>query len=490
MNKQKLLLLGCGAVGQNVLGIFSAFRNNDDFSKIIIIDKIDMSMAPAVIHAVTKGAKFVQAKVTKENYSEILSQYVKENDIIVDLSVTISTTDLVCWALSHSVHYVNTALELWEESNSQDWTFEERTTKDCRLQERTLHRRQYETKEAIKLLSNQYQSTCVLDHGMNPGLVSHFTKAALLNIANNIKNPPKELFDAIKSRNFARIAMYLQVAVIHISEQDNQVCLPGRGKKQGEFLSTWSCEGFVEEGLEPTQLGFGTHEKQIPRNAVLPVKGEKNQIFIPVAGIDFKMITYVPGYGEIVGYNIPHSEASTISSFLTVYEEGEAIYRPTCHYVYQPPSVAVESWAELLKQPAGNRTLDNFRVLQGCDLKEGHDAVGVLLICENGLDGKPSANPQSYWAGSIVSVEENLKKSGILSAPTTVQVAVSILSLVEWIYDGNTDKGLIWPESVDHDYILNRASPWLGDVVFGPVSGWAPKSTQFFDFCCDKRVLD
>ena len=32
----------------------------------------------------------------------------------------------------------------------------------------------------------------------------------------------------------------------------------------GVFVNTWSVEGFVSEGLQPAELGWGTHEKHLP----------------------------------------------------------------------------------------------------------------------------------------------------------------------------------------------------------------------------------
>ena len=34
----------------------------------------------------------------------------------------------------------------------------------------------------------------------------------------------------------------------------------------GVFVNTWSVEGFVSEGLQPAELGWGTHEKWMPEN--------------------------------------------------------------------------------------------------------------------------------------------------------------------------------------------------------------------------------
>ena len=49
---------------------------------------------------------------------------------------------------------------------------------------------------------------------------------------------------------------------IHIAERDTQRARTP--KPQGEFVNTWSVEGFVAEGLQPSELGWGTHEKTMP----------------------------------------------------------------------------------------------------------------------------------------------------------------------------------------------------------------------------------
>ena len=50
--------------------------------------------------------------------------------------------------------------------------------------------------------------------------------------------------------------------MIHIAERDTQVAnVP---KRPGEFVNTWSVDGFVSEGSQPAELGWGTHEKTLP----------------------------------------------------------------------------------------------------------------------------------------------------------------------------------------------------------------------------------
>ncbi|MCK9993665.1 MAG: hypothetical protein Dbin4_02185, partial [Alphaproteobacteria bacterium] len=59
--------------------------------------------------------------------------------------------------------------------------------------------------------------TAVITHGANPGLVSHFVKQALLNIATDTG---VEHGDPNTREEWAKLAHKLGVKVIHIAERD------------------------------------------------------------------------------------------------------------------------------------------------------------------------------------------------------------------------------------------------------------------------------
>ena len=42
---------------------------------------------------------------------------------------------------------------------------------------------------------------------------------------------------------------------------------PSSPKPRNVFVNTWSIEGFLSEGMQPAELGWGTHEKWAPANA-------------------------------------------------------------------------------------------------------------------------------------------------------------------------------------------------------------------------------
>ncbi len=122
-------------------------------------------------------------------------------------------------------------------------------------------------------------------------------------------------------------------------------------KAVNEFVNTWSIEGFYEEGTAPAELGWGTHERRLPKHAHTPVGGPGNQIFLAQPGVRTFVHSWVPDGGPIIGMVVRHAESFTISDHLTVWEdtiEGRrAVYRPTVHYAYMPCDNAILSLYEL-----------------------------------------------------------------------------------------------------------------------------------------------
>src|SRR5205807_2566906 len=114
-------------------------------------------------------------------------------------------------------------------------------------------------------------------------------------------------------------------------------------KEVGEFVNTWSVEGFYEEGVAPAELGWGTHERALPPRAVPHESGPGNQICLAQPGMTTWVRSWVPSSGPILGLLIRHGEAFTISDHLTVWRDGTAVYRPTVHYAYLPTDAAIAS---------------------------------------------------------------------------------------------------------------------------------------------------
>jgi homospermidine synthase len=254
------------------------------------------------------------------------------------------------------------------------------------------------------------------------------------------------LSQLLADRDYAGLARETDTKVIHISERDTQIS--NRPKQVGEFVNTWSVEGFYEEGTAPAELGWGTHERDLPPGAYTHATGPKNQICLGQTGENTLVRSWVPTYGPIHGMLVRHGEAFTISDFLTVWENGTAVYRPTVHYAYVPADAAIASWHECRMN--GYQLQRRQRIMDD-DIVSGLDELGVLLLGHD-LTG--------WWVGSQLSIEETRTLTPHQNA-TTLQVAASVLGAVAWMLD-NPEKGLCTPEHLDHEAVLNVAGPYLG----------------------------
>jgi len=316
-------------------------------------------------------------------------------------------------------------------------------------------------------------TTAIADHGANPGLVSHFTKYALIDIAKKIlkekPNDPRknDLEHALQDKNFARLAQIEGVKTIHISERDTQIT--NQPKEVNEFVNTWSIEGFFEEGVAPTELGWGTHERYVPKNAFFHKVGPKNQICLASIGMKTWVRSWVP-CGEITGMVIRHGEAFSISDRLTVWENGKAVYRPTVHYAYRPCDAAINSLQELEMR---QYKLQEKQRIMSDEIISGRDELGVLLM---GHDFK------SWWCGSLLDIDTSRKLVPHQQA-TTLQVAVSVVSAAIWMIK-NPKRGFLLPDDVDHEEILKVAIPYITPFVSKAVD-WTPLknlNTKFTKF--------
>jgi homospermidine synthase len=314
--------------------------------------------------------------------------------------------------------------------------------------------------------------TAVLEHGANPGLISHFTKQGLLDIAEKLLADRKvlgadaeEVQQCCRQGVFNRLAMKLGVKVIHCSERDTQIT--DRPKAVEEFVNTWSIEGFREEGITTAEMGWGTHEKQLPPLAFEHAQGPRNQIGLARMGINTWVRSWVPNY-SILGMVVRHGEAFTISDSLTVWEEGKAVYRPTVHYAYCPCDCAIASLQEL--RGCDYRLQPNLRIMND-EITSGSDILGALLM---------GHAYNSWWTGSDLSIEESRRLVPHQNA-TTMQVAVAVVAAALWMIQ-NPRRGVCVPDDLPHDFVLEFSRPYLGKFISTP-SDWTPlgDSINYFE---------
>lgn len=446
----RLVVIGCGGVAQCTIPVLLKHIDMPR-EKITVIDMIDMRHS--IQSALDAGVNFVQEKITQEKMGEQLGTYLSEGDILLDLAWNIDCCEILQWCHDHDVRYINTSVEVWDPYTDAD----KKTP-----QERTLYPRHMAIRKMIGSWATK-GPTAIIEHGANPGLVSHFTKKALVDIATKfLKDKPDDprrssIERELDTHTFNRLAHTLGVRVIHVSEIDTQMSKIKHNPNV--FANTWSVEGFREEGIAPAEMGWGTHEKTLPENARDHSHGPQNQICLDSFGIDTYVRSRVPSR-EITGMVVRHGESFTISDYLTVWDKNAAVYRPTVHYAYCP---CKEAWACLADmRDRGYQLQEMWRIMDDDILPHGVDELGVLLM---------GHDYESWWTGSVLSIDETRKLVPHQNA-TTLQVAASILSALHWMMK-NPNEGVLVPDQLPFEEILDIAKPYLGTILSEPIK-WTP----------------
>lgn len=462
---RRILQIGFGGIGNCMIPLYK---------RHFIFDPLSITVIDMKEHLVLEGKKqhkdiaFVHDKVTKQNYQQIFSTYLRAGDMLVDLAWYIDTLEELIWCHKQDVMYINAAVEWWEIEQASP-------QKDPR--EYTLYARQLKIQEKAKEWSKQGYpgATAILAHGANPGWVSHTTKWALADWVQWLSSQGKTLYNipssklqaminAANAHDWPKVAQLLNVQVIHVSERDTLIS--NRPKERNEFICTWSPQGFIEEGMAPAELGWGTHET-LSRGVYKYNTGPRHQVCLATRGMNTLVQTYVPS-GNYVGMVVRHEEAYSISEYLTVHDNrNKAIYRPTVHYAYYPCSDAIASMYELqsnaYKEPERER-------IPKRELIEGQDELGCFLL---------SRDYGAWWIGTLQSVadaEKLLPNQG----PTVLVVAAGVLGSVIYAFK-HPNMGVIHAEAMDEDETMSYIIPYLQPFVSGYVEGWRPFVTTQFD---------
>jgi homospermidine synthase len=448
--RNRILFVGYGAVAQCTLPILVKLLDVP-CPKITIMDFEDRreSLQPWL----KRGVRFVRNRVTRGNFGVLLGKHARAGDVIIDLAWNIDCCEILQWCHDHGVLYVNTSVELWDPYEN---------AKNAPPQKMTLYWRHMNLRRMTEKWSKP-GPTAVVEHGANPGLISHFTKQGLIDIGRRVIADKKvkgrqaeEIRQLIADRTFNRLAMKLGVKVIHCSERDTQIS--NQPKQVDEFVNTWSVEGFREEGTTTAEMGWGTHEKELPPLAYEHKEGPRNQICLARMGINTCVTSWVPNYC-IHGMVVRHGEAFTVSDRLTVWKNGKAIYRPTVHYAYCPCDSAIASLDELRGY---DYRLQKKQRIMSDEITSGSDILGALLM---------GHAYNSWWTGSDLSIEESRRLVPHQNA-TTMQVAVSVVAAAMWMIE-NPARGVCVPDDLPHEYILKIARPYLGKWISKPAD-WTP----------------
>jgi homospermidine synthase len=433
-----IVIIGFGSIGRGTLPLIQRHFSYDP-DQLVVIEPNEGAIAALE----EQGIRTLPLALTRDNYREVLGDIFKTGKgFCVNLSVDTSSLDLMKLCRSLGVLYIDTVVEPWA-----GFYFETPDNAD---------RTNYALRQKVRdeKAAHPGGTTAVSCCGANPGMVSWFVKEALLTLARDTGHDATVPNDRA---GWAKLMQSLGVKGVHIAERDTQARATPRPR--GTFVNTWSVEGFISEGFQPAELGWGTHETWMPENAHSYDKGCQAAIWIERPGAITRVHTWCPTPGPQFGFLVTHNEAISISDYYTVGSADAPDYRPTCHYAYHPSDDAVLSLHEMF---GSGRQQTVHHILDADEIVEGIDELGVLLY---------GHRKNAMWFGSRLSNDEARTLAPHQNA-TGLQVTSAVLAGMVWALE-NPQAGIVETDEMDHARCLEVQRPYLGPVE-AHYTDWTP----------------
>ena len=458
--ENKIVQFGFGAVGKSFFEkVYKEIKFDKNKYFVISREKLEYTF---FLELGGKMGNFIVADINRENFKKVFSKYLDEGDLLIDFADSVGTKDFIKWCAERNIMYLNTGETDW----SDNWynIFDENLKKN-------------ELRNQLKQRRNVNKYPIVLQHGNNPGLVSHFVKAGLEYIVRKqFKN--KEYRKLLKENKFNELAKLLDLKEIHVNDNDYQEVKDKFDKDK--LWSTWSVDSFFFEMISEATANIGTSEKLDDEEKYKKVDLKNGFLEFKDIAIDKIGKTYYPK-GKFEGFLVPHEETITIAKFLEVKNEEEVLYRPTVIFLYSPCKFALK----YLEKARVNDYLcpdihkpqnDNISIIRGFrypqraeilykeNIKKGTEHVGVLLL---GSKFKP------VWVGNRVkkSFLYKDKKSSFWQTPTITPVAMSALAAVCWMIKNKNKGGIYFPEDIDeYKEIIKSAEKYISKTIHKTIS--------------------
>src|SRR5580704_10622056 len=271
-----IVMLGFGSIGKGTLPLLERHVAFDRVNFTVIApDDGDRGLLDE------RQIRFLHQAITRENYRDVLKPLLTAGPgrgMLVNLSVDTSSVDLMELAKDIDAFYIDTVVEPWPGL----YTDSRRSISE---------RSNYALREGVLDLRRRRPGgiTAVSCCGANPGMVSWMVKQALVDIAKDLK---LDFVEPGTREEWGRLMQRVGVKGIHIAERDTQRANTPR--LRGKFINTWSVEGFISEGLQPSELGWGTHEKSMPPGAHHHKFGCDAAIYLTRPGAGTRVRSWTP----------------------------------------------------------------------------------------------------------------------------------------------------------------------------------------------------
>ena len=455
--KNRIVQFGFGAVGKSFFEkVSKEIKFDKDNYFIISRDKLEYTF---FLELGGKLGNFIVADINRKNFKQLFSKYLNEGDLLIDFADGVGTKDFVEWCAYNNVMYLNTGETDWDDN----WynIFEENLKKN-------------ELRNQLRQNINVNKYPIVLQHGNNPGLVSHFVKAGLEYIVKKQFKNNKKLNILLEQNKFNELAKELDLKEIHVNDNDNQEV---KDKfDENKLYSTWSVDSFFFEMLSEATANIGTNEN-------IDYEKECNKIDFKNGFLEFKDLamdkigkTYYPK-GKFEGFLVPHEETITIAKSLEVKNNEDVIYRPTVMFLYSPCNFSIKYLKQarvndyLNPDPTKPKDIENqiirgfkyperTEILYKEQIKEGTEYVGVLLL---------GSRFEPVWVGNRIKKKFLYKdqKLSFWQTPTITPVAMSALAAACWMIKNKDRGGIHFPDDIsEYNEIINFAEKYISKTIY------------------------
>ena len=453
----RIVQFGFGAVGKS---FYEKIRQEIQFkeNQYYVITR-DKSEFEAYINLGGIATNFLTYEINRENFKSLFEKYLTRGDLLIDFADTVGTRDILEWCAQNNIMYINTGEADWPEN----WysIFNENKLKN----------------EIREKYHGKNKCPIVLQHGNNPGLVSHFVKKGIEYIVHTQYKKDKQLKKLVMNHQSKEAARILNIKMIHVNDIDLQKIVESNDKNC--LYNTWCVDSFFFELLSEATVNMGTHENMNFKEECKMIDKTNGYLELKKLAVDTKCCTYYP-YGKFDGYLVPHEETITIAKSLEIKENERVVYRPTVMFIYTPCNSAcnylknakVNEYPEIdPNKPLDCENENGEIITRGYIYPEyseivykekivsGTEYVGVLLMGENF---------EPVWVGNRIEPSFLYKqKNSYWQTPTITPVAMSALAAVCWMIRNKDKGGIYFPEDItDYDEILKKAEKYISKTIY------------------------
>ena len=246
----RIVFVGFGSIGQGVLPLILRHIGTSA-DRITIVTAEDAGRAEAEQF----GVKFVKTALTRENYRQTLEPLLGAGDFLLNLSVDVSSVALIELARERGALYLDTCIEPW----AGGYIDPKRHGRDAQ-QLRHAPRGAGAARAAARALRPPCSRTAPI-----PAWCRIWSSRRCSTSPGIRVSTPGRPRAASNGRSLRRPSASRSCTSPSATPR-SATCR----RRLNEFVNTWSVDGFVSEGAQPAELGWGTHEKHFPADGGTP----------------------------------------------------------------------------------------------------------------------------------------------------------------------------------------------------------------------------